>query len=89
MDQQHGAFTRRILTGTGTVVVKCPHCSAPGIFKAEDSADAASLQQWPGILVPPNDPRHNGYVGGTCPNCHKVRPPLSPPVTLFQQEIMP
>ena len=57
-------LTRKSLEAT--VIHACPHCEAPGIFRA----DERTKLHWPGCYQPKLDGLH---VGDRCPNCGKRR----------------
>jgi len=57
-------LTRKSLEAT--VIHACPHCEAPGIFRA----DERTKLNWPGCFKP----EFNAHpVGDRCPNCGKRR----------------
>jgi len=52
----------------GLLVHACPHCGAPGLYKADEH----NAKHWPGVI---NIHKVNQPVGDTCPNCQKSRRP--------------
>jgi hypothetical protein len=56
---------------TAAVHLACPHCQAPGVYKADDRI----LSDWPGCYVQPDDERVDQPVGDHCPNCKASRGP--------------
>lgn len=57
-------LTRKSLHAT--VIHACPHCGAPGVYKA----DERTLSLWPGCY---DAKRRDDAVGEICPNCHNTR----------------
>jgi hypothetical protein len=57
-------ITRKSLEAV--LVHACPHCEAPGIYKADDR----TADRWPGCW---NPARNNRPVGDVCPNCNRPR----------------
>ena len=57
-------LTRKSLHAT--VIHACPHCEAPGVFKA----DRRTMDHWPGCY---DEHRKDQPVGDRCPNCGKAR----------------
>lgn len=58
-------LTRKSLEAV--VIHACPHCEAPGVYKADDR----TRQLWPGCWKPSIN--YSEPVGDVCPNCGKRR----------------